>query len=205
MSTTGNVAPAATGWWPAVRLALVLIGLCGGAYPALTALIGGGLFPQQAAGSLIQRGGVAVGSVLVGQRFADPRYFHGRPSACGYDASHLAGSNLAPSNPALRDRARQTAEALAASDAAEPGTIPVDLIAASGSGIDPDISPPAARLQISRVARLRGMAPAALEALLNRYLERPVFGVLGQPRVNVLRLNLALDRASSAGVAAPPL
>ncbi len=204
MSTTDGARPA-SGWWATVRLALVLIALCGGAYPALTTWVGGELFPRQAFGSLIERGGVAVGSALVGQPFTDPGYFHGRPSACGYDPFHVAGSNLAPGNPALRERARETARALAASDGAVPGAIPVDLIAASGSGIDPHISPAAARLQIPRIARARGLGPAVLEALLDRYVQNATFGVLGQPRVNVLNLNLALDRASGAGVATPRL
>ncbi|HET8700065.1 MAG TPA: potassium-transporting ATPase subunit KdpC [Nitrococcus sp.] len=178
----------------ALRAALVLVILCGGIYPALTTVVGGALFPAQATGSLIFRNGEAIGSALVGQPFKSKRYFYGRPSAAGYRASSMAGSNLAPSNPALRARVRARARSIAALEGITLTQIPVDLVAASGSGIDPHISPAAAAIQIDRVARARGIAPARVRQLVAAYTEPPVLGMLGQPRVHVLRLNLALDR-----------
>jgi K+-transporting ATPase ATPase C chain len=157
------------------------------------------LFPDQATGSLIERDGALVGSVLVGQSFVDPGYFRGRPSAVGYDPFRVAGSNLSPGNPQLRARAETTALALAAEYAVDPGRIPVDLIAASGSGIDPHISPEAARMQVTRVAEVRGLPRTRVAELVTAHVEPPLLGVLGQPRVNVLRLNLALDALGPTG------
>lgn len=188
-------ARATLNWHGAARCALVLILLCGGLYPLAATLVAGVLFPHQATGSLIERDGRIVGSALVGQPFADEGYFHGRPSAAGYDPFGVSGSNLAPGNPDLRARAERDARTIAAREGIEPTAIPVDLIAASGSGIDPHISPAAVRLQIPRVARARGLDPAELGARVAAHTESPVLGVLGQPRVNVLRLNLALDEA----------
>lgn len=185
-----------TGWFAAGRAALVLIILCGGLYPAVTALVGGLLFPHQATGSLIERDGVVVGSELVGQPFADSAFFHGRPSAAGYDPFAVSGSNWAPSNPELRDRARADSEHIAKANEIPAGEIPVDLIAASGSGIDPHISPAAALLQVPRVAAARGISRQAVRSLVTEHVEAPVLGVLGQPRVNVLELNLALEQIS---------
>jgi len=182
-----------TGWLAAVRGALVLILLCGGLYPLLTTVVGGLLFPHQAAGSLVVRNGTVVGSELVGQPFEAARYFHGRPSAANYDPFNVAGSNQAASNPDLRQRAEATAAAIANANGVEVGQIPVDLIAASGSGIDPHISPESARLQISRVAAARNRDVADIGSVLEAHVEPPVLGILGQPRVNVLALNLALD------------
>ncbi|WP_200252791.1 potassium-transporting ATPase subunit KdpC, partial [Lamprobacter modestohalophilus] len=170
-------------------------------YPLLTVAIGGVLFPEQSTGSFVERDGTVIGSALVGQPFKAPGYFHGRPSAAGYDPFGVSGSNLASSNPALRERARASSSEIAAANAVEPTAIPVDLIAASGSGIDPHISPEAAELQIDRVAAARGLPRAAIAALVAAHVESPVLGVLGQPRVNVLRLNLALaDLGLEAGV-----
>ena len=182
------------GWVPSVRLAAVLVLLAGVAYPAVTTLAGGWLFPERAGGSLIVVDGRTVGSSLVGQPYAASGRFHGRPSAAGHDPFALAGSNLAPSNPALRDRASADAAAIAAREGVDPASIPVDLVAASGSGIDPHVSPAAARLQVARVARERALGPGAVRALVDAHVEGPTLGVLGQPRVNVLELNLALER-----------
>jgi K+-transporting ATPase ATPase C chain len=182
----------------ALRAALVLVILCGGIYPALTTVIGGALFPKQATGSLIFRDGRAVGSELVGQPFESERYFYGRPSAANYHAFSMAASNLAPSSQKLRARVRARAEAIAAREGIPMTAIPVDLLAASGSGIDPHISPEAAAIQIARVARSRGVAAARIRQLVAAHLEPPVLGILGQPRVHVLRLNLALDRLTGS-------
>lgn len=182
-----------TGWLAAVRGALVLVILCGGLYPAVTALLGGLLFPHQATGSLIERDGVVVGSELVGQPFANPGFFHGRPSAAGYDPFGVSGSNWAPSNPELRARAQADSARIATTNEVPAEDISVDLIAASGSGIDPHISPAAAQLQVPRVAAARGLPREIVQALVMEHVEPPVLGVLGQPRVNVLELNLALE------------
>lgn len=188
-------------WLQALRGALVLMLLSGVLYPLVTVAIGAVLFPHQSTGSLIERDGKVIGSALVGQPFSAPGYFHGRPSAAGYDPFAVSGSNLAPSNPTLRERAMASASAISAANGVEPTAIPVDLIAASGSGIDPHISPAAAELQIDRVAAARGLPRAEIAALVAARVERPVLGVLGQPRVNVLQLNVALDNIGrKAGV-----
>lgn len=188
-----------SGWLSALRGALVLTLLCGGAYPMLAVWIGGTAFPRQATGSLIEREGRVLGSELVGQPFAGPGWFQGRPSAAGtgYDPFALAGSNWAPSNPALRERAQASSDAIAEANGAAPGAIPSDLVAASGSGIDPHISPAAARLQIPRVAAARGLPESQVRALVEAAIEPPTLGVLGQPRVNVLKLNLALEERTN--------
>jgi len=179
-------------------LALLLFALCGAAYPSVTTAIAGVLFPWQATGSLVENEGMTVGSVLVGQPFVSDRYFHGRPSAAGYRPMAVVGSNLAPSNPELRARVRRAADAIARREGVARTAIPVDLLAASGSGIDPDISPAAAAIQVARVARARDLPSAAVEQVVARYTSPPTLGVFGEPRVNVLRLNLALDRVQSA-------
>jgi K+-transporting ATPase ATPase C chain len=193
----------ASGWLHALRGALVLMLLCGGLYPLITVAVGGLLFPQQATGTLIERDGRVVGSALVGQPFSAPGYFHGRPSAAGHDPFGLAGSNLAPSNPQLRERAAADSQRIADSNGVAPTAIPVDLVAASGSGIDPHISPAAAAIQIGRVAAARGLPRTEVAGLLAAQVEPPVLGVLGQPRVNVLVLNLALDRLEKTRRASP--
>ena len=168
----------------------MFLALCGLVYPILTTLLAGALFPRQANGSLIVQDGKVVGSELVGQTFSGDRYFIGRPSAAGYDPRAAAGSNLAVSNPALRERVRQDAQAIARREGVRPEQIPPDLLAASGSGLDPHISPEAARLQVARVAQARGLSPQVVQQMVEEHTER---GFLGRPRVNVLRLNLALD------------
>lgn len=176
-----------------VGLALVSLLLFGLGYSLLATGIGRLLFPHAAGGSLIQRNGQVVGSSLVAQPFAADRYFQSRPSASHYDPMALAGSNQARTNPELRRRLDQARAAVAAREQVDPGTVPGDLITQSGSGIDPDISPAAARLQLARVARARGIAASEVERVLRAHSELPRFGRYGQARVNVLELNLALD------------
>lgn len=173
--------------------AIVSIVLFGLAYPFVTASLGGLLFPRAARGNLIERGGVVVGSALVAQPFASRRYFHPRPSAAGYNPTALSGSNWAPSNPALRQRAAADSAAIAAREGVEPARIPAEMIAASGGGIDPHLSPAATELQVARVALERGLDAERLRELVASHTESPTLGLFGQPRVNVLRLNLALD------------
>ena len=183
------------GTW--LRFALLFLILCGGVYPVITTLIGGALFPRQAEGSLLERDDVVVGSELVGQPFSGDGYFSGRPSAAGdgYDPTSLSGSNQAASNPDLRARATASSAEVAEREGVESIEIPVDLIAASGSGVDPHISPAAARLQVSRVAEVRGLSAEQVQGLVAESTERSPIG-LGQPGVNVLKLNLALDALS---------
>jgi K+-transporting ATPase ATPase C chain len=176
----------------AVVLALVLVLLTSLA-SLLLAIIGGLVFPHEATGSIIERDGRKVGSELVGQRFEGDHYVHGRPSAVDHDPMKVGGSNLAPSNPALRERALAEAERIAAREGVAASAVPLDLLTTSGSGIDPHISPAAARLQVARVARARGIAPALVEAAIARHTEGRTFGLLGEARVHVLRLNLDLD------------
>jgi len=181
----------------ALRPALVLTGLfallLGLAYPAALTGIGQLLFPQQANGSLIRQDGRVIGSELIGQGFATARYFHGRPSAAGkgYDPLASAGSNFGPAAQPLADRLKADMAATAS-----PGSpVPSDLVTASASGLDPHISPEAALYQVPRVAAARQAGPAQIRALIEAQVERPLIGFLGEPRVNVLALNRALDRA----------
>jgi K+-transporting ATPase ATPase C chain len=156
-------------------------------------------FPAQAGGSLIVRDGRVVGSRLVGQAFDDPRFFWGRPSAtrpAPYDASASSGSNLGPANPALAAAVRARIGALRAADSGATGPVPVDLVTASASGLDPHISPAAAEFQAGRVARARGLDAEAVRALVRAHTEGPTLGLLGEARVNVLELNLALENAA---------
>ncbi|MDX2005222.1 MAG: potassium-transporting ATPase subunit KdpC [Meiothermus sp.] len=190
MDTKLDTAGGNVGTW--VRFALVFMVLCGLVYPVLTTLLGGVLFPAQARGSLLEQGGRVVGSGLIGQPFSSERYFIGRPSAAGYDPRAAAGSNLATSNPALRERVQADANTVAQREGIAVDQIPPDLLAASGSGLDPHISPEAARIQVARVARARGLTPQQVQRLVDAHTER---GFLGNPRVNVLRLNLALDNS----------
>jgi K+-transporting ATPase ATPase C chain len=162
-------------------------------YPLLGVGLAQALFAHTANGSLLERDGKIIGSALVAQPFADPRYFQPRPSAAGYDPMAMAGSNQALSDPALRQRIADTRNAVARRDGVAASAVPADLLTQSGSGIDADISPQAAAIQVARVAHARGLRPATVQALLAQHLQRPQFGVLGQPRVNVLVLNLALD------------
>lgn len=180
-------------WLTALRFSIVSIICAGLLFPVVTALVGQTLFPAQANGSLITRDGVVVGSSLVAQPFADARYFQPRPSAAGYDPRALAGSNWAPSNPALRERIAATSAAIAEREGVAANTIPSDLVTASGSGIDPHISAAGSRLQTARVALARGLSESQVQGLVDGNTQAPTFGVFGQARVNVLELNLALD------------
>ena len=183
---------------PALLVFAALSLLTGVLYPAAMSGIAELAFPSQAGGSLIRRGGEVVGSALVGQAFSDPGHFWGRPSATSpfpYDAAASSGSNLGPTNPALLKAVRERVAALRAADPGEDGPIPPDLVEASGSGLDPDVSPAAALYQVPRVARARGLPVATVRALVLGRVEGRWLGVFGEPRVNVLELNLALDSA----------
>lgn len=186
---------------PAATIFATLTLLCGIVYPAVVTGIGKLAWPGQAAGSLVVRDGQAVGSRLIGQAFTSPRYFWGRPSATSpapnYGAAS-AGSNLGPTNPALHDTVKGRIAALRAADPGNTAPVPVDLVTASASGLDPEISLAAARYQAGRVARARGIAPAGVATLIEEHAERPLSGFLGEPRVNVLALNMALDRLAPA-------
>lgn len=149
------------------------------------------LFPKEAAGSLILRDGAIVGSALIGQPFSSAKYFHPRPSAAGYDAGSSSGSNYGPTSKALAERVRASEQELRAER--PEGVLPVDMLTASGSGLDPHISPEAALMQARRVAEARGLSLETVEKLVRGHVEGPEWGVWGEPKVNVLRLNLALD------------
>ncbi|WPH13795.1 potassium-transporting ATPase subunit KdpC [Variovorax paradoxus] len=186
-----------------IRPALVLFALLGAltglVYPLAVTGAAKALFPSQAAGSLVVQGGTAVGSSLIGQNFSDPKHFWGRPSATApqpYNASASGGSNLGPLNPALADAVKARIEALRAADPGNAAPVPVDLVTASASGLDPDISPAAAQYQAARVARVRGLPPEQVNALVASHTQAPLWGLLGEPRVNVLALNLALDEGA---------
>lgn len=181
---------------PAVVLLLVLSAITGIIYPLAITGVAQLLFARSANGSLIERAGKPLGSELIGQAFSDPKYFWSRPSATAPFADNSAastGSNLGPTNPTLKDAVKQRVDALRAADPGNPAPVPVDLVTASGSGLDPHISPAAANYQVDRVARTRGLAPAQVAALVNQATEGRQYGLLGEPRVNVLKLNLALD------------
>jgi K+-transporting ATPase ATPase C chain len=185
---------------PAVSLFVLLTVVTGVVYPLAVTGIAQAVFPQQAAGSLIVRNGQVVGSSLIGQNFSDPKYFWGRPSATSpmpYNAANSSGSNLGPSNPALLAAVKARVDVLKAADPANVAPIPVDLVTASGSGLDPDISEAAAEYQATRVARLRGLAPDVVGAVVERHTRGRDLGFLGEPRVNVLELNLDLDQTST--------
>ncbi len=183
----------------ALVFALATLSFFGFSYALLSTGIDRALFPEAADGSLIEREGRIVGSSLVAQPFVDARYFQPRPPAANYDAMAAAGSNQARSNPQLRQRIAEARAAVAGREGIPLERVPADLVTQSGSGVDPHISPESARLQVARVARARGLDPAVVAALLERYVEPPQFGFLGQPRVNVLQLNLALDDGERKG------
>jgi K+-transporting ATPase ATPase C chain len=181
---------------PAIVLFLVLTLVTGVAYPLVVTGVAKAVFPTQAGGSILERNGTPVGSSLIGQSFSDPKHFWSRPSATSpqpYNGLASGGSNLGPLNPALTDGIKSRIDALHAVDPANKGSIPVDLVTASGSGLDPDISLAAAYYQAPRIARERGLAPRTVETLIATHARDRWLGILGEPRVNVLDLNLALD------------
>jgi len=181
---------------PALILLVVLTVVTGIIYPVVVTVIARVVFPYQANGSLIVKDGKVVGSALIGQPFDDPKYFWGRPSATSpypYNAASSSGSNLSPTNPALVKSVQERVDALRAADLGNTAPVPVDLVTASGSGLDPHISPAAALYQVSRVAKARKLDPAVVRELVERNTEGRQLGFLGEPRVNVLALNLALD------------
>jgi K+-transporting ATPase ATPase C chain len=194
---------------PAILVLVALTLITGLAYPLAMTAIAGVAFPKQAQGSLIERDGKVVGSALIGQDFNDDKYFHGRPSATSapdpadasktvpapYNAANSGGSNLGPTSKALNDRIKEDVDRLKAENPA--AEVPVDLVTTSASGLDPDISPQAALFQLSRVARARHMTEERVRELVTENTEGRFAGLLGEPRVNVLALNLALDAASS--------
>jgi K+-transporting ATPase ATPase C chain len=193
---------------PAIVLVVALTLITGLAYPLAMTGIAGVLFPYQAQGSLVEKDGKVVGSALIGQVFAADKYFHGRPSATNtpdpndpsktvdapYNAANSGGSNLGPTNKALIDRVKGEVDKLKAENSSAP--VPIDLVTTSGSGLDPHISPEAALFQVPRVAKARNMPEDRLRQLVNEHVEGRFVGLLGEPRVNVLALNLDLDRAA---------
>jgi K+-transporting ATPase ATPase C chain len=183
---------------PAIVLTLLLCAITGLVYPGVVTALAQLLFPRQANGSLVTVNGKVVGSQLIGQGFSAPYYFHPRPSAAGngYDATASSGTNKGPTDRKLADTLiAQAVDSLVKNDGAKKGQIPSDLVTSSASGLDPHISPASAALQVARVARERGADPQAVQALVDRHTEGRQFGFLGDPRVNVLLLNLAIDSA----------
>ena len=184
---------------PAVTLLLLMTVLLGVVYPVVITGIARVAFPTQASGSLIMKDGKAVGSTLIGQNFTAPKYFWGRPSATGnapYNGTASSGSNLGPLNSALTDAIKGRIDALRAADPGNTAPVPVDLVTASGSGLDPEISEAAAQYQLARVARVRGLTTEKVQKLIDAHTQGRLLGFLGEPRVNVLELNMALDSAS---------
>jgi len=194
---------------PAIIILVALTLITGLAYPLAMTAIAGAVFPKQAQGSLVERDGKVVGSALIGQEFKDDKYFHGRPSATSapdpadssktvpapYNAANSGGSNLGPTSKALNDRVKEDVDRLKAENPS--AAVPVDLVTTSGSGLDPDISPEAALFQVPRVAKARNLPEDQLRQLVTKYTQGRLAGLLGEPRVNVLALNLALDAAAS--------
>jgi K+-transporting ATPase ATPase C chain len=194
---------------PAILVLVLLTAITGLAYPLAITGIAGVIFPRQAQGSLIEKDGKVIGSALIGQEFKEDKYFHGRPSAtlapdpndstktvsAPYNAANSGGSNLGPTSKALADRLKDDVEKLKVENPNAP--VPVDLVTTSGSGLDPDISPEAALFQVPRVAKARSMSEDAVRQLVTQNTQGRFAGVLGEPRVNVLALNLALDGAGA--------
>jgi K+-transporting ATPase ATPase C chain len=194
---------------PAIVLVIALTVITGLFYPLAITGVAGFIFPSQAEGSLIERDGKVVGSALIGQEFTTDGYFHGRPSATTapdpqdstktvpkpYNAANSGGSNLGPTNKALIDRVGADVEKLKKENPS--AAVPIDLVTTSGSGVDPDISPEAALFQVPRIAKARNLSEDRVRQLVNENIERPVAGLIGEPNVNVLLLNLALDRAAA--------
>jgi K+-transporting ATPase ATPase C chain len=194
--STPHASTVLAGLRPALVLFLLLTLITGLIYPLLITGVAQLLCPGRAAGSLLMRDGRAVGSRLIGQSFSDPKYFWSRPSPTTpqpYNGTASTGSNMGPLNPALLDAVKPRIAALRAADPGNTAAVPIDLVTASGSGLDPEISMAAANYQAGRVARARGLAPERVEALIAEHTEGRLLGVLGEPRVNVLELNLALD------------
>jgi K+-transporting ATPase ATPase C chain len=196
---------------PAIMLTLLFTILVGLAYPLGMTGLGQMLFPHQANGSLVEKNGQVIGSALIGQNFTSAKYFHGRPSATTepdpkdatktiavpYAADNSAASNLGPTSKALVARLKDAAATLHAENPGSP--VPVDLVTTSASGLDPDITPAAALFQVPRVAKARGLSETALQALVNSHIQGRIFGILGEPHVNVLKLNMDLDAMHASG------
>jgi K+-transporting ATPase ATPase C chain len=194
---------------PAIVLLVALALITGLVYPLALTAIAGAVFPHQAQGSLIEQNGKVIGSALIGQAFTDDKYFHGRPSAttapdpkdssktvdAPYNAANSGGSNMGPTSKALAERLKGEVEQLKKENPSQ--TVPVDLVTTSASGLDPDISPEAARFQAPRIAKARGLPEGRVQALVESQVKGRTFGLLGEPRVNVLELNLALDKLRS--------
>ena len=181
---------------PCLVLFTALSVITGVVYPVAVTGVAGALFPRQAAGSLVEYDGKTVGSALIGQNFSDPGHFWGRPSATApqpYNGTGSSGSNQGPLNPALTDAVKARVEALRAADPGNTAAVPADLATASASGLDPHISPEAARYQAARVARVRDLSPTQVQQLIDAQVQRPALPFLGEPVVNVLAINLALD------------
>ena len=186
---------------PAISLFVVLTVVTGVLYPLAVTGVAKAAFPRQAAGSLVVQDGKTVGSSLIGQNFSDPKFFWGRPSATSpmaYNGQGSGGSNLGPLNPALTDAVKGRVDALRAADPDNKAAVPVDLVTASASGLDPEISVAAALYQAPRVARLRGLPTSIVEDIVTKHTQGRLFGLLGEPRVNVLDMNLELQHTNAS-------